>query len=200
MGNTLADVSDNPVSMSLRDVANRYGLLKIIILLAVWLFVIQQNHVWIRAVHMVSGFIWWGMVFFINFNLLPAFPKLSSQTKLELLGHVFPRVFRNATTFGFLSVSVGWYFALEYFAFWNFGYFFSSLINFLFFVGISLLTGLYLFHIFLERHEINLLRDVGQGIVTFEEEKVQSLVSHLLRLPRIGFAIQSFAVILMFIH
>jgi hypothetical protein len=140
------------------------------------------------------------MVFFINFIIIPVFPKLSSSTQYEILGNVFPRIFKTATIFGFFTVGLGWFYALDVYANWDLSYFTSSFINTLFLIGISAVTLLYLFHLFLERNEINLISNIATGRIKYEDDKVQTLIKHLMRIPRIGFLIQTTAIVLMFIH
>ena len=182
------------------DVFNVPSLIKLSIIVITYILVILLGPRWIRPVHMISGFVWWGMVFFINFIIIPVFPKLSSTTQFEILGNVFPRIFRTATIFGFFTVGLGWFFALDEYANWDLSYFTHSLVNILFLIGITAVTLLYLFHLFLERSEINLIAKIATGKIKYEDERVQSLIAHLMRIPRIGFIIQSTAIVLMFVH
>ena len=182
------------------DVLNFPSLMKLIVLTSIYILVISLGGRWIRSVHMISGFVWWGMVFFINFIIIPVFPKLSNTTQYEILGKIFPRIFKTATIFGFFTVGLGWFYALDVYVKWDYSYFHSSFINILFSLGIVAVTLLYLFHLFLERSEINLIASIASGKVKYEDDEVQTLIKHLMRIPRIGFIIQTTAIILMFIH
>lgn len=179
---------------------NRGSIIKAILLISVFIVIINLGALWIRPAHIISGFIWWGMVFFINFLILPIFPKLTQTTQFELLGKLFPRIFQFATVFGFFTISFGWFYALEFFAHWQISYFFANSINFVFLIAISLITLLYGFHLFLERKEIDLISKIANSEITYEDKEVQNLVSQLLVIPRVGFALQTLAVLIMFIH
>lgn len=160
-------------------------------------FMLTLEYRWQRAIHIVSGFMWWGMVFFLVWILLPIFSSFTKATQYEVLGTVFPRIFKTATVVGFFTVSLGWYIALDEFAQWNLSYFTTPLINVLFLIGLLLVTGLYMFHLFLENNEIE---TVVLALSTESDEKIDKLISNLRRIPYIGFTIMTSAVILMFVH
>lgn len=158
---------------------------------------------WRLAVHMVSSFSWWGMVFFLVFILLPVFPKLSRIPRFEILGNVFPRIFRTASVVGFLTVFVGWYVALNDLARWNFNYFFANTSNTLFLISILLVTGLFTFHLILERKEIDKCTACAEKALVSTKEgdkEIEALIGHLQKIPKVGFTILNFALLLMFIH
>ncbi len=168
------------------------------VVLILFTAVVGQGSIqWIRAFHIVFGFSWWGMVFFLNFILLPAMKKMTQSTKYEVLGTVFPRIFKTATVSGFLTVSLGWIYALRFYAKGDFSYFYSSLVNILFTIGIVAITCLYLFHLILERNEID---TVLKALETEDDAAVNKLIAHLQLIPRVGFSIMTIGVALMFIH
>ncbi|RMG32451.1 MAG: hypothetical protein D6732_13415 [Methanobacteriota archaeon] len=152
---------------------------------------------WIRAFHLFFGFAWWGMLFFLNLILLPSMNEMSRSGKYEVLGRVFPKIFKLATVNGFMAVSLGWLLALEYFAQWNITYFFQTSINILFLTAISVITLLYLFHLILERNEIE---TVLKAVEKENDEEVNKLLDHLQLVPRIGFIILTLGALIMFIH
>ncbi len=158
---------------------------------------------WRITVHIVAGFAWWGMVFFLVFILLPIFPKMSRKTRYEVLGFVFPRIFRTASVVGFLTVVVGWYIALNDLANWNFSYFFENISNALFLISIVLVTSLFGFHVFLERQEIQTCTAcVEKALAKTEEndEEIEILISHLQKIPKVGFVILNISLLMMFVH
>lgn len=86
---------------------------------------------------------------------------------------------------------------MEYFAQWNITYFFQTSINILFLTAISVITLLYLFHLILERNEIE---TVLKAVEKENDEEVNKLLDHLQLVPRIGFIILTLGALIMFIH
>ncbi len=152
---------------------------------------------WVRAFHLFFGFAWWGMLLFLNIVLLPGMKQMSKAARYEVLGWVFPRIFRTATVVGFMAVVFGWILALHYIANWNLSYFWKSTLNIIFLFGLVVITLLYCFHLFLERNEI----ETVQKAMTRENDKeVNKLLNHLELIPRIGLTILTLGALLMFIH
>lgn len=152
---------------------------------------------WIRAAHLFFGFAWCGMVLFLNVILLPAMKQMTKAGRYEVLGWVFPKIFKTATVNGFMAVTLGWLMALEYIARWDFSYFLQSNINLMFLIGISAITFLYCVHLFLERNEID---TVLKAIESEDDEEVNKLLEDLQLIPRIGLAVLTLGALLMFIH
>jgi uncharacterized membrane protein len=155
---------------------------------------------WRRIIHITSSVSWWGMVFFLNFILLPVFSKMNPRTQHEVIGYVIPRVFRGASILGFFSVGMGWRNALEI-ANKDFSYFFSDLRPFLLLLGGILATGLYLFHLFLEKAEIEIaMRAANEDSLDLDDPEVKELMKKIQLIPMGGFLIMSLAALTMLLH
>jgi len=179
---------------------DRKLVLKWVIIIAIFLIAQLLTSEWRRIIHISASVAWWGMVFFLNFILLPVFSKMSPRTQHEVIGYVIPRVFRGASIFGFFSVGMGWRNALEI-ANKDFSYFFTDLRPFLLLIGGTLATGLYLFHLFLEKAEIEIaLRAANEDSLDLEDPEVKELMKKIQLIPMGGFLVMSLAALTMLLH
>ena len=179
---------------------DRKLILKWALILAIFLGTQYLTSEWRRIIHITSSFAWWGMVFFLNFILLPVFAKMSPRTQHEVVGYVIPRIFRGASILGLFSVGMGWRNAIGI-ANKDFNYFFSDLKPFLLFLGGVLATGLYLFHLFLENAEIDIaMRAANEDSLDLDDPEVQELLKKIKLIPMGGFLIMSLSAFTMFIH
>ncbi|MFX1537172.1 MAG: hypothetical protein ACFFDI_23425, partial [Promethearchaeota archaeon] len=86
----------------LRDWSDfKKGILKWIIIIILFLFSLSLEYKWRRAIHIVTGFAWWGMVFFLVFILIPSLSKIKKDSQYDIIGFVIPRIFRTASSVGF---------------------------------------------------------------------------------------------------
>jgi hypothetical protein len=157
-----------------------------------------------RIIHIITGFMWWGMVFFLVFILLPKLPKMQKSTQYEIVGFLIPRIFRTVSIVGFFAVFLGWFNALNDIASprWSLGYFLppNRIENTLFLIGIFLVTGLYLFHLFLENREITFAFRILESTENDVTSKVENLISKIRIIPVLGFTILTTGVLMMFVH
>ncbi|MHA1941941.1 MAG: hypothetical protein ACW97P_09460 [Candidatus Hodarchaeales archaeon] len=155
---------------------------------------------WRRIVHIGASIGWWGLVFFLVFILLPKIEEMSPRTQQEIIGLIIPRIFRAASILGFFSVGMGWRNALEI-SNGDHSYFTANFDNFLLMVGGILATGLYLFHLFLEHHEIEIaMRANTLTSMNMDDPEINDLVNKLKIIPRVGFIIMTFSALSMLIH
>ena len=125
---------------------------------------------------------------------------MSPRTQHEVIGYVIPRVFRGASIFGFFSVGMGWRNALEI-ANKDLSYFFTDLRPFLLLIGGTLATGLYLFHLFLEKAEIEIaMRAANEDSLDLDDPEVKELMKKIQLIPMGGFLIMSLAALTMLLH
>ena len=179
---------------------NRNLVLKWAVVLTIFLAMQFLTSEFRRIIHIGSSVAWWGMVFFLNFILLPVFSKMNPRTQHEVIGYVIPRVFRGASILGFFSVGMGWRNALEI-ANKDFSYFFSDLRSFLLLLGGILATGLYLFHLFLEKAEIEIaMRARNEDSLNMEDPAVKELMKKIQLIPMGGFLIMSVSALTMLLH
>jgi len=179
---------------------NRNTVLKWTVIIVVFILIQFLHWFWFRVIHVVASFAWWGMVFFLAFILLPVFNKMNPSTQHQVVGLVIPRVFRTASILGFFSIGMGWRSAFEM-AHWDFSHFFSSGEDIILLFGGLLGTCLYIFHIFLERKEINIaLRISTLSSLDLKDPKVNDLLKKIKIIPRVGFVIISLAALTMFLH
>jgi uncharacterized membrane protein len=169
-------------------------VLKWAIIFTIFLATQYLTSKWRRIIHITSSVAWWGMVFFLNFILLPVFSKMSPTTQHEVIGYVIPRIFRGANILGFFSVGMGWRNALEI-ANKDFSYFFRSKT-----LGI-LATGLFLFHLFLEKAEIEIaMRAANKDTLDLDDPEVKELMKKIQLIPMGGFLIMSLSALTMLLH
>lgn len=179
---------------------DRNLILKWVVIFIIFLAAQFLTSEWRRIIHITSSVSWWGMVFFLNFILLPVFSKMSPRTQHEIIGYVIPRIFRGASILGFFSVGMGWRNALEI-ANKDFSYFFTSLKPFLLLLGGILATGLYLFHLFLEKAEIEIaMRAANEDSLDLDDPEVKELLKKIQLIPMGGFLIMSLAALTMLLH
>jgi hypothetical protein len=181
--------------------SGRYLLIKWVIIVLIFFFTITLEYRWRRMIHIITGFMWWGMVFFLVTILLPRIGRMKKSTQYEIVGYLIPRIFRTVSVVAFFAVFLGWYNTLNDISNWNINYFFLRNENSLFLVGILVVTGLYLFHLFLENREISLafyiLKETDNAEMPMKADK---LLAKIRIIPNIGFTILTLGVILMFIH
>ncbi|OLS21084.1 MAG: hypothetical protein HeimC3_34850 [Candidatus Heimdallarchaeota archaeon LC_3] len=179
----------------------KYLLLKWVIILVIFFIILTLEYRWRRMIHIITGFMWWGMVFFLITILLPKIEQMKKSTQFEIIGYLIPRIFRTVSVVAFFAVLLGWYNTLNDISYWNIDYFFLRIENTLFLLGNLMITGLYLFHLFLENREIklafNILKEPDNDDVS---ERVEDLIAKIKIIPYIGFTILTTGVILMFIH
>ena len=179
---------------------DRNLVIKWTIIIAIFLATQYLDSEWRRVIHIASSVSWWGMVFFLNFILLPVFSKMSPRTQHEIIGYVIPRIFRGASIFGFFSVGMGWRIAIEI-ANKDFTYFFSDLRPLLLLLGGILATGLYLFHLFLEKAEIEIaMRAANEDTLDLEDPEVKELIKKIQIIPMGGFLVMSLSALTMLLH
>ncbi|MHA2295977.1 MAG: hypothetical protein ACXAEU_03430 [Candidatus Hodarchaeales archaeon] len=179
---------------------DRQLVLRWVVIIVVFLLSLFLDWSWRRIIHVVTSFAWWGMVFFLVFILLPVINKMSPHTQHEIIGFVIPRIFRTASIAGFFSVGMGWRNALEL-ANWDVMHFFSNTREMTLLFGGLLGTGLYLFHLFLERAEIELaMRASSSASLDLEDPEVKDLLKKIQIIPVVGFLIMSLSALTMFIH
>ncbi|MFX1250942.1 MAG: hypothetical protein ACFFCZ_04990 [Promethearchaeota archaeon] len=177
------------------------GIVKWIIIIILFLFSLSLEYKWRRAIHIITGFAWWGMVFFLVFILIPSLSKMKKDSQYDIIGFVIPRIFRTASSVGFFTTGMGWYNAIFEIANMDISYFFIRVENTLLLIGMLMVTGLYIFHLFLESKEIKLaFKIANQDIDDFTKSEVENFLSKIRIIPTVGFLILTTAVLLMFIH
>ncbi len=68
-------------------------------------------------------------------------------------------------------------------------------------IGGIVATGLYLFHLFLEHHEIEIAMRANElTFMDMDDPEIVDLVKKLKFIPRVGFLIMSFSAFSMLIH
>jgi hypothetical protein len=181
--------------------SGRYLLIKWTLVILIFFLFLTLEYRWRRMIHIITGFMWWGLVFFLITILLPKIEQMKESTQFEVVGFLIPRIFRTVSIVAFFSVFLGWYNTLNNISYWNIDYFFLRVENTLFLIGILLVTGLYLFHLFLENREIKLAFDIlNESDTVGISAKVERLLAKIKIIPYIGFTILTTSVILMFIH
>ena len=181
--------------------SGRYLFIKWVLIIVIFYFTLTLEYRWRRMIHIITGFMWWGLVFFLTTILIPRIGRMKTSTQHEIIGFLIPRIFRTVSVVGFFAVFIGWYNTLNNIIYWNVEYFFLRVENLLFLIGILLVTGLYLFHLFLENKEIGLAFSILEEPDDVEIKKnVNDLIRKIQVIPYIGFTILTTGVILMFIH
>ena len=95
---------------------------------------------------------------------------------------------------------MGWRNALEI-ANKDFSYFFTDLRPFLLLIGGLFATGLYLFHLFLEKAEIEIaLRAANEDSLDLDDPEVKELMKKIQLIPMGGFLIMSLSALTMLLH
>ena len=148
-------------------------------------------------IHFFAGFVWWGMVVFLTVILLPKLPQMKKETQYELIGYVIPRIFNMVSNFGFFAVFLGWFNILNYFADWKINYFLNHMI---FSIDILLITGLYIFHLFLEKDEITLAFSLLNRKTNAPTDDIDKLILRIRKIPYVGFIVLTIGIITMFYH
>ncbi len=187
----------------LKEEVNRMDrdyVMKWTVVITIFIFTQFLDWPWFRLIHVITSFAWWGMVFFLVFILIPTIGRMKSQTLHEVVGFVIPRIFRTVSILGFFAVGMGWRIALELSG-WNLMFFFSDASELMLLLGGILGTCLYLFHLFLERREIDLAMRAST-LSSFDpvDPEIAEFLKKVQIIPKIGFVIISIAALTMLLH
>jgi uncharacterized membrane protein len=179
---------------------DREHVLKWTVVIVVFIFTQFLDWPWRRLIHTITSFAWWGMVFFLVFILLPTIGRMNSQTQHEVIGFIIPRIFRTVSVVGFFSVGMGWRSAFEL-ADWDLLFFFSNTQELMLLIGGILGTCLYLFHLFLERKEIDLAMRAST-MTSFDplDPEIAEFLDTIQIIPKIGFVVITLAALTMLLH
>ena len=159
-----------------------------------------MDYSWQRMFHMVFGFAWWSLLFFLAVILIPIINNLKEDTVADFVGIVVPRVFRTVSIVGFMAVMEG-LFLLDQITkhFQELSYMTRDGWSIAFTISTLLTTGIYLFHLFLEKNEIKVAMKIAEGKLTMKDEEVVNFLKNLKRTPRVGFILITFTVVAMII-
>jgi len=148
----------------------------------------------LRIVHVAAGVAWLGEVLVVAFVLAPGLERLAGRDRDNLLGHVFPVVFRLATALGGLAILTGFALLWLHSGFSGVMIFGTSWGRALL-VALSLALGLYVFHLLMERKLLRLARRMRDG--SADPDEAVSLSRHLILIPRAGALVLGSVVALM---
>ena len=150
----------------------------------------------LRWIHMFAGLAWWGEVFYINFVLTPALPKLEPAVKEKVMLELYPRMFRMATILSSLTISFGVLTALSLSGF-DLTIFVNTYWGQLIFLGGSLGLFMFLLHMTVERVELKVLRYRKSGTGGELPSELRGLERRMTWLPRFGFLILTLVLVIM---
>ena len=145
-------------------------------------------------VHVAAGVGWLGEVLVVTFVLGPALRLVDDRSRAELLMRVFPRIFTLASILGGTAILTGAGLLWLHSGFRS-DLLFGTAWGRLLLAGISLATGLYVFHLVAERKLLRLSRAVRDGNAAGSE--ALELQKHLRVIPPVGAAVLGTVVALM---
>ncbi len=148
----------------------------------------------LRTVHIVAGVGWLGEVLVVVFVLGPALRRAGDPDRGHLLARVFPLIFRLATALGGVAVLTGFALLWVHSAFRP-DLLFGTAWGRALLVAVSLVLGLYAFHLVMERRLLRLAHRAGHGEAN--DDEIRRLAAHLQVIPLAGLAVLLAAATLM---
>jgi hypothetical protein len=66
--------------------SGRYLLIKWVAIILIFFITLTIEYRWRRMIHIITGFMWWGLVFFLITILLPRIGQMKNTTQYEIIG------------------------------------------------------------------------------------------------------------------